>query len=70
MVDVRLVELLRDCDLYIERQFAILDGLAAANVADPFVAAMDAALDQLIHGVTVQRRQLERELTRDHTPKD
>ncbi|ROP32478.1 hypothetical protein [Couchioplanes caeruleus] len=56
MLDPRHLELLRDCDRYLERQQVLLDRLAGEDLAGAVLAAMDSAFDQLLHAVTVAWR--------------
>ncbi|MFC3385025.1 hypothetical protein [Couchioplanes azureus] len=56
MLDPRHLELLRDCDRYLERQQVLLDRLAGEDRADAVLAAMDSAFDQLLHAVTIAWR--------------
>jgi hypothetical protein len=52
MPDPKHLELLLDCDRYLERQQALLDRLAGDDALAPLLAAMDAAFDQLLQAVT------------------
>ncbi|MFI5491030.1 hypothetical protein [Actinoplanes sp. NPDC051859] len=56
MFDPKHLELLRDCDRYLERQQLLLDRLAAEDRTNTVLAAMDSAFDQLLHAVTVAWR--------------
>jgi hypothetical protein len=53
MTDAQRLELLLDCDRYLERQQALLDRLAANGSATAEFLAMDAALDQLAQAVAM-----------------
>ncbi|WP_305782901.1 hypothetical protein [Symbioplanes lichenis] len=52
MPDPKHLELLLDCDRYLDRQQVLLDRLAGDDRLAPLLAAMDAAFDQLLQAVT------------------
>ncbi|WP_106125705.1 hypothetical protein [Pseudosporangium ferrugineum] len=60
------LDLLRDCDRYLERQQVLLDRLAAEESAAAVLPAMDSAYDQLLHAVTLGWRSVETQAGRGH----
>ena len=65
MLDPRHLQLLLNCDRYVERQHVLLERLAATGGDELVLAAMDSAFDQLLQAVTVGWHTLSEDLDGD-----